>query len=294
MVTINATMDLAICREVLTNLRNCCKILGDKNDIFDRCEAILSRVPAYQVNEDGALAEWLGDEFPDNCHHRHQSHLYPVFPGLELTAESDPELFDACGVAVEKRLVIDLTSQTGWSMAHMANIYARLAQPERAVECLDILMRAETGPNLLTYHNDWRGMGLSLAWPGAPPFQIDANFGMSAAILEMLVVSTPDCIRILPGLPERWETGRAGRIACRGQVTVALEWDQSRGAVTVELCSQNSKTVSVRLPRPVEDIQCKNPAVSVATSPLGDCYRQIDLPSEKPVVLRIQIAPRCN
>ncbi|WP_420851833.1 glycosyl hydrolase family 95 catalytic domain-containing protein [Paenibacillus allorhizoplanae] len=28
-------------------------------------------------------------------HHRHVSHLFGVFPGSQLTAESEPELFEA-------------------------------------------------------------------------------------------------------------------------------------------------------------------------------------------------------
>ncbi len=289
MVTVNATMDLAVCREVLTHLKSTCRTLGGHQDTIQRCDAILTRLPDYEINDDGALAEWLEDEFPDNYHHRHQSHLYPVFPGLEITAESAPELFEACRTAVEKRLVLGLTSQTGWSMAHMANIFARLAEDDRAVECLDILTRAETGPNLLTYHNDWRGMGLSLPWLGSPPFQIDANFGLSAAVLEMLVVSTPDCIRLLPGLPDRWETGRVDRIACRGQIEVALEWDQPNHRLTAELTSADGGEITLRLPHFIEQMDCPDDSVDISRSGMGECYRVVDLPAGQQITLSIQM-----
>lgn len=287
MVTINATMDVAICREVLTHLREICEDLGLNQELIPRCDSILSRLPEYEINDDGAISEWISDEFPDNYHHRHQSHLYPLFPGLEITQESSPELFDACREAVEKRLGVGLTSQTGWSMAHMANIYARLGEGNRAAECLDILAKAETGDNLLTYHNDWRGMGLSMGWLGSPPFQIDANFGVSAAVLEMLVVSTPDCIRLLPGLPDRWETGQVNHIACREQVEVGLQWDQSRGHVKAELNSHREQTVTLRLPDPIQQMECDKSAGTISASERGACYRTVYLPQEETVTFSI-------
>lgn len=98
----------------------------------------------------------------------------------------------------------------------MANIYARLGDGNRALECIEILTRSSTGSNLLTYHNDWRNMGLSLSgWGAVPPFQIDANFGVTAAVLEMLVFSKLGLLKLLPALPDKWTIGQARGIACR-------------------------------------------------------------------------------
>lgn len=130
-----------------------CEALGIEEEGVKRWRALLKKLPAYAVNGDGAMREWLHPNFEDNYHHRHQSHVYPVFPGFEITRESHPEILEACRVAVEKRLIIGLTSQTGWSMAHMANIYARLGNGDRALECIEILTRGSMGTNLLTYHN---------------------------------------------------------------------------------------------------------------------------------------------
>lgn len=154
LLTINATMDVAICREVLSNLCDACDLLSIEQKGVSHWRNMLSKLPEYEINEDGALREWLYPKFKDNYHHRHQSHIYPLFPGLEITQETHPELYEACRVAVEKRLVIGLTSQSGWSMAHIANIYARLGEGNRALECLEILSRSSMGPNLFTYHND--------------------------------------------------------------------------------------------------------------------------------------------
>jgi alpha-L-fucosidase 2 len=249
LITINATMDVAVCRELLTNLCAGCQVLGMYADSVPHWQEMLHRLPAYEANADGALREWLHPRFADNYHHRHQSHLYPLFPGIAVTAETDLELFGACRTAVEKRLVVGLASQSGWSVAHMANIYARLGDGDRALQCLEILARGSTGPNLFTYHNDWRDMGLSLSgWGRTPPFQIDANLGLSAAVLEMLAFSRPGWIKLLPALPGRWRKGSVAGLAGRGQITVDLSWDRDSGELTAQLTSQVDQQVRVVLP----------------------------------------------
>ena len=242
---------------------------------------MLARLPPYEVNADGAMREWLWPGLADHDHHRHQSHIYPVFPGIEVTAESEPEIYEACRVAVERRLVVGLASQSGWSLAHMANIYARLGEGERALECLELLARAATGPNLFTYHNDWRGQGLTLHVPN-PPFQIDANFGLTAAVLEMLVFSKPGLLKLLPALPAAWGRGSAQGIACRGGIAVDLAWDQAKRHVQVTLTAQAAQRVTVKFPAPVRSLLTD---AQVCASPYGTAYREIDLPAGHPVGL---------
>ncbi len=247
LLTINATMDVAVCREVLTNLCAACELLGIESEGVRRWQSMLKRLPAYRVNEDGALAEWIPARFKDNYSHRHQSHLYPVFPGTEVTAASDPELFEAGRVAVEKRLTVGLTSQSGWSMAHMANSYARLGQGNRALECLELLLRGSTGPNLWTYHNDWRRMAVTIEGGTTTPFQIDANFGSTAAILEMLVFSKPGRVVLLPALPAKWAAGKATGIRCRGGISVDVEWNCPAGTLAATLVSARDQHLQLQV-----------------------------------------------
>jgi alpha-L-fucosidase 2 len=87
LVTMNATMDVAVAREVLTQLCDACERLGIEEDAHARWRELLAKLPDYQINEDGAIREWLHPDLPDNYHHRHQSHIYPLFPGLEVTEE---------------------------------------------------------------------------------------------------------------------------------------------------------------------------------------------------------------
>lgn len=297
-IAINPTMDVAVCREVLGNLSAACELLGIERAGVRRWRAMLAKLPAYEVNQDGAMREWLRPELKDNYHHRHQSHVYPLFPGSEITRETSPRLFEACRVAVEKRLVIGIKSQTGWSLAHMANIYARLEEGDKALQCLDLLARACTGVNLWTYHNDWRKQGVTMDTGKLPPFQMDANLGLTAAVLEMLAFSvcsdaarsaaerrSPEVlIKLLPALPSRWERGSVRGILCRGGVELDMQWDLAKRELTATLTSPREQTVTIKAPCWSKDI---SPRGSKRTSPDSQekDYFTLTLPAGRPVKL---------
>jgi alpha-L-fucosidase 2 len=208
---------------------------------------MIDAIPEYEINEDGAIKEWLHPDFTDNYHHRHQSHIYPLFPGYEI-GRDNVELFEACKIAVEKRLVIGLKEQTGWSLSHMANIFARLKDKDGVKRCLDLLLRFCTGQNLFTYHNDWRNMGVTLKYmhAGKAPFQIDANMGFTAAIYEALVYSSTEKIEILPALPRELESGKITGICTQMGVGVSLIWDKS--TVTATFAARENVTFKLLSP----------------------------------------------
>ena len=247
-VSINATMDFALLKELLTNLISASEKL--KIDEKERGEwtKMLSAIPEYEINEDGAIKEWMHPDFKDNYHHRHQSHIYPLFPGFEINEENNPELFEAMRVAVNKRLVIGLKSQTGWSLAHMANIFARLNDGDKSKECLDLLIRFCTGANLYTYHNDWRNMGVTLKYmhAGHAPYQVDANMGFVSAVYEMILYSDSDKIKLLPALPKGFDNGSLEHVQARGGFDVCIRWNKNEVVVVIESLLGNGVNVGLK------------------------------------------------
>ena len=234
-VCINPTMDFALLKELLNNLIEGADTLGVDEDKTCEWKKMLSAIPEYEINEDGAIKEWLHKDFLDNYHHRHQSHIYPLFPAYEV-GKDDGEIFEAMKVAVEKRLVIGLREQTGWSLSHMANIYARLKDGNGVKKCLDLLLRFCTGENLFTYHNDWRNMGVTLKYThaGKAPFQIDANMGFTAAVYEMLLYSTPSGkLEILPALPSEFKSGEVKGLKTQVGADVSIKWNANSAIVTL-------------------------------------------------------------
>ena len=246
--TMNATMDFALAKEVFTHLLEAAEVLGHKGPDLDRWQEMLDGIPAYHLNDDGSVQEWMHPAFEDNNHHRHQSHCYPVFPGTEITREQTPAEFRAFEISIRKRLQIGISEQTGWSLAHMSCVFSRLEEGDAALECLDLLSRSCIFNNGFTSHNDWRGMGIGVDMKWAP-FQIDANMGWTAAVQEMLLFSRPGLLRLLPALPDRWKQGSVKGLTACGGIHVDMQWDQVEGKASFDLTSPNRPLhVKIRVP----------------------------------------------
>ena len=233
-VSADPTMEIALVRELLTNALAAAAELGVDDAQTARWREMLGRLPSYRTRPDGALCEWIDPRFGDNDRHRHLSHLYPLFPGREIAPHRNAALFEAARRAAEARLATGIADQTGWSLAHLACVWARLGEGDRALGCLEMLLRCCTGPNLFTRHNDWRGMGVTLeALHGTQPaIQLDAAYGFAAAVQEMLLGADETSLRLLPALPRAWTRGGVAGLRAPGGVRVDLEWETAAPAGT--------------------------------------------------------------
>ncbi len=250
-ISLNAAMDIALCRELLTNLVEGATRCAVYRDEIPRWQSMLAKLPPYMVNPDGAIKEWSRADLPDHYEHRHLSHLYAAFPGRQV--DRGHPLYPAFRKAVDLRLCCGMTSASGWSLMHAANILAFWRDGDAAFEVLSRLSRSCVGSNFFTYHNDWRDMGLTLG-AANPPFQIDGNMGWTAAVQNILLGSEIGKVNVLPALPSRWRSGEVSGLRCRGGITASVRWDMGKGTVELELAAERDQSVDVRFPAPIRSV----------------------------------------
>jgi alpha-L-fucosidase 2 len=230
---IGATMDLLLAREVLENCLAASGILDIDPDRRERWAYTLDRLAPLQVGRHGQLQEYLDDWDEPEPSHRHVSHLYGVFPGDSLLTAENDSFLDAARVSLERRLAHG-GGHTGWSRSWVSALWARFGEGDLAGEHLDELIRQFATNALLDLH---------------PPriFQIDGNFGGTAAVAEMLLQSHRGVIRLLPALPSAWAEGSIRGLRARGRRTINMSW--SAGQLTwAQLVSESPSRLALRFP----------------------------------------------
>jgi hypothetical protein len=281
---VNATMDIAVCREVLTNLIQAADILGTDAGDVAKWKAMLAKMPPYLVEPDGTLKEWAWPTLQEHYNHRHVSHLYGAWPGDEIDPDRTAELARAAQIAARRRTFDTLaTSVAGetlpaFTRCHRALVGARLKDNV----IVDIQLRQLIEQGYLS-----TALRCSRE-PYAIPVP-DAHGGIPALVMEMLLYSRPGVIEVLPALPEMLVKGSISGMMARTFARVdKLAWNMDSRTVELTLTSFRKQDITLIARHGIEQITAL-PAVLAAQPTVGSATCELHLPEAKPVTIHLKL-----
>lgn len=233
---VGATMDNQILRDLFDSCMSAWEVLGeegirhcsiegveDLSGLMEQITECRNRLMPTRISpRTGTIMEWMEDYEEVDPGHRHISHLYGLYPGEQITVDGTPELAEAAKKTLERRLA-NGGGHTGWSRAWITNHYASLWDGEKAYESIGKMLELSTYPNLFDRH---------------PPFQIDGNFGICAAMNRMLAQSNESRVILLPALPEKWASGSVRGLRLVGNAELSMTWEKGR-LMSVEIMADS-------------------------------------------------------
>jgi hypothetical protein len=275
MLVINASMDIAVCREVLANLIYASETLGTDADSVPKWKAMLAKLPPYMLEPDGTLKEWAWPTLQERYSHRHISHLYGAWPGDEIDPDRTPQLARAAMMADRRRVPERLAAH---GRCHRALVGARLKDNFMVdTELRQLIEQGYVGTTLRCSHDPY-------AWP-----MPDAQGGIQTIMMEMLAFSRPGVIEVLPALPPTLVKGSINGMLARTFARIdALAWDMEARTVDLTITSVRKQDITLIDRHGIEEISAPAGVLAAALQPdTADC--DLHLPEKMPVEIHLKI-----
>ena len=286
-VLVNAAIDIAVCREVLSNLIQACETLGIEVDTVPKWKAMLAKMPPYLLERDGTLKEWAWPTLQERYAHRHVSHLYGVWPGDEIDPDRTPQLARGAVIA-DRRRTFDVmsTAVSGETLAAYARCHRALAGARlKDSVIVDVQLR-----QLLEQGYVSGALRCSREPYGGPV--PDAHGGIPAIIMEMLAYSRPGIIEVLPALPPSLVKGSINGMLARTFARIdSLSWDMEARTVDVTITSVRKQDITLIARHGIEQIIAPG-GVLTAKPKSGAANCDLHLPEGKPVEIHLKLGRR--
>lgn len=227
-ITQGSACDMELAAELFGNYIKACDTLKQETPILNSVKELLLKLKPLAVDGEGRLLEWGRQYEEADPGHRHFSPLYGCYPGEQFL--KDPSIMKASEKLFRNR--VKNGGCLGWSNAWAACLAARYRDASLAGDMLHKLMIWAFSSNLLSVYlcsqelPETRQSGTLFSDETKDKFfQIDANFGFSAAVCELLMRITDEGTELLPCLPEFLPDGAVEGLCTYGDIILDFSWE---------------------------------------------------------------------
>ncbi len=274
--SINSLMDIGAFKHCLKMLRGAEEALGIEPDAdSQRWLAMEADAPPYLLTDQGILKEWAWPTYGEHYGHRHSSHIYPLFPGGDLSVD-DPAtapFCDAMAKSLDKRR---RKIKQAHDLLQKAIAWIRLKRADRFGELLDYFLTAGyVFDGLATSHDAGRNI-----------YNFDSILCLNGLVAESIVFTDQDTIELLPALPAVMPKGEATGLRGRNQVTFdRIAWDTEARTLELKLTSAIDQTITLKHRAGIQGIDGGKNALAI--TPGDDTTRRLVLQAGEPIRFRL-------